>query len=106
MQAEYQCLKCESICSSTLGAPTSCMDCEHGSFRRHSTTVLSREVFKAEFVAYLVERKWHPQVAADVFEVEMENFEQHETETWGDPDYYWDKDAAQEWAHDVHTARD
>lgn len=106
MQAEYQCTKCESICASTMGAPLSCMDCGHRSFRRYTETVLSREDFKAEFVAYLVERKWHPEVAADMFEMEMEEFTNMETEVWGDPAYYWDRDAAHEWAHEVHTARD
>lgn len=82
------------------------MDCGHKSFRRYAPTILPREEFKAEFVAYLVERKWHPGIAADEFENEMEEFTKTETETWGDPAYYWDRDAAQEWAYEVHTARD
>lgn len=106
MQAQYQCCKCESICASTMGAPTTCMDCGHTAFRRYSETVLSREAFKSEFVGYLVEQKWHPEVASDQFELEIEEFIQSETETWGDPAYYWDRDAAQEWAWDVHKRRD
>ena len=89
-----------------MGAPASCMDCGHTSFCRYSPTILPRDEFKAVFVSWLVERKWHPEVAADQFEMEMEEFEQSESETWGDPAYYWDKDAAEEWAYEVHTARD
>lgn len=104
--SNWTCNICEDIWAALGPEPQFCPHCGSNNIRKYAEVVLSREEFKREFVGYLVENNWSKAVAAQVFDIEMDDFAKMETETWGDPAYYWDRDAAREHADDVHRRKD
>ncbi len=81
------------------GEPRFCAACGSENIRKYAEVVLSRDAYKAAMIGVFIEKKYHPEDADREAEMALAEFAQHETETWGDPNYYWDCDSAREHAH-------